>query len=62
MNLEDLVKEEETIFHILQFLDEHRSISLEKIGHWWVQTDKSSILEMQFFFEEEASKKLIRQQ
>jgi hypothetical protein len=61
VNLEDIVKEENTIFNIQEGLN--KKITVDNLCiQWWELVEKSSVKEMQLFFEEESSKKLIRHQ
>lgn len=61
VNLEDIVKEENVIFQIQENLavkSPIESLCLE----WWDNTKDSSVREMELFFEEENSIKLMRHQ
>jgi hypothetical protein len=61
VNLEDLVNEEYFINHISEALHNKKSIR-DYCKQWWSITDESSVKEMQVFFEEPLSKKLIKTQ
>lgn len=59
VNLEDLVKEEEAIYRIFEYINQRRPLASTFCAKWWKITQNSSVKEMQSFFEEEVSKKLI---
>lgn len=61
VNLEDLVNEEYFINHISEGLHNKKSIK-DYCKQWWRITEESSVKEMQVFFEEPLSKKLIKTQ
>ncbi len=61
VNLEDLVKEEEIIYRVFEYINQRRPNASTQCSKWWKVTQSSSVLDMQQFFEEEVSKKLIRQ-
>ena len=59
MNLEHLINEEDWINNISEYIftkEDVKSICTE----WWNITENSSVKEMQVFFEEDASRKLIK--
>ena len=55
VNLEDIVKEEHSIFNIQEWLIDHKNVDAECVK-WWEANKESSVREMQLFFEEEGSK------
>jgi len=59
--LEDLVKEEEAIYRIFEYINQRRPLASTFCSKWWKITSGSSVKEMSLFFEEDISKKLIRQ-
>jgi hypothetical protein len=61
VNLEDLVNEEYFINHISEALHNKKPVR-DYCKQWWRITDESSVKEMQVFFEEPLSKKLIKTQ
>ena len=63
VNLEDLVNEEYYINQISEVLKKSNKHMVYKLcQNWWKVTDKSSVKDMQVFFEENLSKKLIKTQ
>ncbi len=59
VNLEDIVKEENAVFKIQELI--RNKLSVEALcKEWWALTEVSSVKEMQLFFEEDDSRKLIR--
>ena len=63
VNLEDLVNEEYHINQISEILKLSNKHTVYKLcQNWWKVTDKSSVKDMQVFFEESLSKKLIKTQ
>lgn len=59
VNLEDLVNEEYYINHISEAIHQKKPL-VEYVRKWWNVTEKSTVKEMQVFFEEENSIKLIK--
>jgi hypothetical protein len=59
VNLEDLVNEEYYIHHISEAIHQKKPL-VEYVRKWWNVTEKSTVKEMQVFFEEESSIKLIK--
>lgn len=63
VNLEDLVNEEYYINQISEALKQPKKHLVYKLcQNWWKVTEKSSVKDMQVFFEENLSKKLIKTQ
>lgn len=59
VNLEDIVREEHIIFRIQELIK--NKLSIESLcKEWWTLMKTSSVKEMQLFFEEDDSRKLIR--
>lgn len=61
VNLEDLVNEEHYINQISESIHDRKPLS-KHCKNWWAATEHSSVKEMQVFFEETTSKKLIKAQ
>lgn len=59
VNLEDLVMEEYYINHISEAIHKRKPV-LGFCQQWWSVTEASSVKEMQIFFQEPASRKLIK--
>ena len=60
VNLEDLSKEETLLWELYQEVCERRSRVSGICQKWWKLTENSSVKDMQDFFEEEKSKRLMK--
>ena len=60
VNLEDLVKEEEMIFKVMEAVSQKKYNVAAYCQRWWRLTQSSSVVEMEAFFEEDSAKELIR--